>query len=117
MFKKYRTNRDRIRVRIRARVKGTQQKPRLSVFRSNQHLYLQLVDDESGRTLCSASDREVSLQKGATKTQLSQAVGSLLAQKALKIKKEQVVFDRSGYQYHGRVRAAAEGSREGGLKF
>jgi large subunit ribosomal protein L18 len=102
--------------KIRSTIKGTLARPRLNVFRSNAGLFLQLIDDEAGRTLVSASSTEV---KGAklSKTEVAEALGKLLAKKAVEKKIEVVVFDRGGYKYHGRVKAAADGAREGGLKF
>ncbi len=105
--------------RIRAKISGTKEQPRLSVFRSNKHIFLQLIDDSSQKTLVSASDLKINLSAGGkgTKTEIAKEVGKELAKlaKAKKIKK--VVFDRGGYKYHGRVKASAEGAREGGLSF
>lgn len=103
--------------RIRARVKGTAKVPRLCAFRSGKHIYGQLIDDEKGKTLVSASDMEVKGKTKKTKSNLSREVGKLIAQKALTKNFEKVVFDRGGYQYHGRIKCLAEGAREGGLKF
>lgn len=120
--------------RIRAKVKGTAKVPRFCVFRSNKHTYAQLINDEKGNVLVSASDTELkeprtrtSSVRGRQKTKIEKAragkvaiaygVGKLIAEKALKKKIEKVVFDRGGYKYHGRVKALAEGAREGGLKF
>lgn len=121
--------------RIRAKIYGTTGIPRLCVFRSAKHVYAQLIDDEKGNTLIVASDLELkkikkkpvsvkpALQQGgapaqkARKVAIAYEVGKLIAGKALKNKIEKVVFDRGGYQYHGRVKAVAEGAREGGLKF
>lgn len=102
--------------RSRARITGTLERPRLAIFRSNKSVYAQLIDDEKGNTLFSASSKEM---KGAknTKTQLAEQVGELLAKKALDKGVKKVVFDRRGYQYHGRVKALAEGARKGGLEF
>lgn len=101
--------------RVRVKVKGTAQRPRLSVFRSLNHLYVQLIDDEVGQTLVSAKDTEIK-SKGK-KSELAWAVGKLLAKKASEKKIAKVVFDRGRYQYHGRVKAVADGARAGGLKF
>ena len=101
--------------RVRAKVKGANKCPRLSVFRSNKGVYLQLINDEKGITLASAHSREI--KKKGKKTDISFELGKLMAKKALEKKIKEVVFDRSGYQYHGRVEAAARGAREGGLKF
>jgi large subunit ribosomal protein L18 len=118
--------------RIRAKISGTATRPRLCVFRSGKHIYAQLVDDEKGKVLFSASDLKVKSPapvKGKGKDEnkasgISQAkvgkakeVGKLIAEKAKNSKIEKVVFDRGGYGYHGRVKAVAEGAREGGLKF
>ena len=100
--------------RVRAKVRGTAERPRISVFRSNRGIFAQLVDDANGRTLASASWLQVKSFKG-NKTAQAAEVGKLLAQKAKAAKIETVVFDRGGYQYHGRVKAFAEGVREGGL--
>ncbi|MCK6462771.1 MAG: 50S ribosomal protein L18 [Candidatus Pacebacteria bacterium] len=101
--------------RIRAKIAGTAAKPRLSVFRSNRHIFAQLIDDEKGVTLVSAGD----LKKGSKvkKTDSAKNVGLELAKAAKAKKIEAVMFDRGGFRYHGRVRAVAEGAREGGLKF
>ena len=95
-------------------MKGSQECPRLVVFRSSQHLYAQLVDDTQGKVLGSASD--LSLKKGK-KTEKATKVGEAIAKKAKELKIEKIVFDRAGYQYHGRVKALAEAARKGGLKF
>jgi large subunit ribosomal protein L18 len=105
--------------RIRAKISGTKKQPRLSVFRSNKHIFLQLIDDSSQKTLVSASDLKINPPTGGkrTKTETAKEVGKELAKlaKAKKIKK--VVFDRGGYKYHGRIKASAEGAREEGLNF
>lgn len=103
--------------RVTAKVKGNSERPRLVVFRSHKHVYAQLVNDEKGITLINASDRE--LKRGAKQKRIavSKAVGALLAEKAAKIKVQKAVFDRGGYQYHGNIKALADGAREGGLKF
>ena len=140
--------------RVRAKISGTSKRPRLCVFKSNKHIYAQLIDDENGRTLAATSDQEIknskteprpslSFRKGGTKvkmrTKLSSSsesvkekkeeavragkvviafeVGKLIAEKAIKDKIEKVIFDKAGYRYQGRVKALAEGAREGGLKF
>ena len=102
--------------RIRAKIQGTKDKPRLNVFRSLKHVYLQLIDDQNGKTLVAANDSELKSKKGK-KSEKAKEVGKLLAQKALAKKIKKVVFDRAGYKYLGRVKAAAEGAREGGLEF
>jgi large subunit ribosomal protein L18 len=110
--------RQKLRWRIRARVSGTAAKPRLSVFRSNHDIYLQLIDDKSGVTLVSASSRMKDIAaQGGNKVEKSVMVGKALAQKAVALGIEACIFDRGGYLYHGRVKAAADGAREGGLKF
>lgn len=108
--------RARVRRRIRGKVSGTPESPRLAVFRSNKFIYAQLIDDASGNTLAQASSRE-SLIAGATPVERSKAVGKQLAERAKTAGVETAVFDRGGYRYHGNVRALAEGAREGGLKF
>jgi len=105
-------------LRIRSRVEGTSERPRLSVFRSNKHVYVQLVDDLKGQTLVAASTNEEELREktGAT-IEGAKTLGNLVAKRALAKNISQVVFDRSGYLYHGRVKALADAAREGGLKF
>ncbi|QQG42632.1 MAG: 50S ribosomal protein L18 [Candidatus Giovannonibacteria bacterium] len=103
--------------RVRARVFGTAERPRLSVFRSNKHIFLQLVDDEKQRTILSASDKEINVKKKASKSDKAYETGKLLAEKAKSKKIKSAVFDRGGFKYHGRVKKVAEGAREGGLKF
>jgi large subunit ribosomal protein L18 len=109
--------RQKLRWRIRAKVSGTAQKPRLSVFRSNKDIYVQLIDDATGTTLASASsrDKDIATQKG-NKVEQSMSVGKAIAQRAKALGLEVCVFDRGGYLYHGRVKAIADGAREGGLK-
>jgi len=109
--------RQKLRWRIRKRVQGVAQKPRLSIFRSNKDIYAQLIDDKSGVTLASANSREkdIAAQSG-TKIEKSTLVGKAIAQKAVALGIETCVFDRGGYLYHGRVKAVADGAREGGLK-
>ena|SRR5579871_5439417 len=108
----------KIRYRIRKKVAGSSQKPRLSVFRSNADIYVQLIDDENGKTLASASsrDKDILAQK-VTKTEKSKLVGSAIARKAGELGIKDCTFDRGGNLYHGRVKAVAEGAREGGLQF
>ena len=108
--------RTRIKKGIRKNISGTTLKPRLSVFRSNTGIYAQIIDDVTGRTLASASTAELKADKG-TKTDLSKKVGQKLAEKAKTAGVSEIVFDRGGYLYHGRVKSLAEGAREGGLKF
>ena len=105
--------------RLRKRVQGTPERPRLAVFRSAQHIYAQLIDDRAGRTLASASDLEPSMRESATGTKVerARAVGTLLAQRAREAGLEAVVFDRGGFTYAGRVKALADAAREEGLVF
>lgn len=105
----------KIKYRIRKKVSGTSERPRLSVYRSNKAIYCQLIDDKSGVTLTQASSKNV--EAGANKTETAKSVGTLIAEKAKSINIESVVFDRNGYLYHGRVKSLADGAREGGLKF
>ncbi len=109
--------RRRIRYSIRNKITGTQQRPRLSVFRSNKEIYVQLIDDLAGHTLAAASSREAGIQSQGTKIDQARQVGLRLAEVARSKGIEQVVFDRGGYLYHGRVKSLADGAREGGLKF
>lgn len=114
--KQYR--RSRIRMRIRKVIHGTHERPRLSVFRSNRDIYVQLVDDMAGQTLVAASSRNTEVAEGKVrKTEQAKLVGQLIAKKALEAGITQCVFDRGGYLYHGRVKSLAEAAREGGLKF
>jgi len=110
--------RQKIRYRIRKKVNGTTEKPRLSVFRSNNDIYAQLIDDTKGTTIASASSKQkdIAAQK-APKSAKSKMVGEAIARKAVELGVKQVVFDRGGYVYHGRVKAVAEGAREAGLDF
>jgi len=101
-------------MKLRKRVSGTKDSPRLAVFRSGQHIYVQVIDDSAGKTLVAESD--LSLKSGAKKDRAYQ-VGKKLAEKALKLKIKSVVFDRGGFLYHGRIAELAKGAREGGLKF
>ena len=107
--------RTRIRKRVRKHIQGTPERPRLSVFKSNKAIYAQLIDDTKGHTLAASSSRE--LGKDVSTVDVSKEVGKKLAEKAKASGLESVVFDRSGYIYHGKVKALAEGAREGGLKF
>jgi large subunit ribosomal protein L18 len=100
---------------IRKKISGTATKPRLSVFRSNTGIYVQLIDDLTGKTLASSSSKELKVK--GPKSELSKKVGVSIAEKAKAAGISEVVFDRGGYLYHGRVKALAEGAREGGLKF
>jgi len=104
--------------RIRSRIEGSVERPRLSVFRSNKHLYAQLVDDTKGHTLVAASTLEEDLKEKLGGTiEGAKTLGNLIAKRALAKKISMVVFDRSGYLYHGRIKAVADAAREGGLKF
>ncbi|MDW8135136.1 MAG: 50S ribosomal protein L18 [Bacteroidia bacterium] len=116
--KKKRLHRARIKRRIRKKVRGTPDRPRLSVFRSNRYIYAQLIEDEKGITLLSASSREADIRsQGSRPLDRSRLVGIKLAERAKAMGIQRVVFDRNGYKYHGNVRALAEGAREGGLIF
>lgn len=112
------SRRQRIRFNIRKRVGGVAAKPRLSVFRSNADIYAQIIDDVKGVTIASASsrDKDIAAQK-ATKGEKSKLVGAAIARKAVELGVKEVVFDRGGYLYHGRVKSLADGAREGGLQF
>ena len=118
---KRKNNRTRSKIKIRKKISGVPERPRLTVYRSLNNIYVQLIDDVNGKTLTSASTlskeltEELKSEKG--KTSKSKAVGKLIAKKALEQNISSVVFDRNGYRYHGRVQAIAEGAREGGLKF
>jgi large subunit ribosomal protein L18 len=104
-------------LRVRQKVSGTAERPRLVVFRSLKHIYAQLVDDDRGVTLLGVGDRGGLTVEGAGKVARGKAVGKLLAEKAKAAGVTRVVFDRAGYRYHGRVQAVADGAREGGLEF
>jgi len=103
--------------RVRARIKGSSGKPRLCVFRSSNHIYAQLIDDDKGVTLAAVNDLDVKKKSKDKKESIARQIGTLLAEKAKEKKIESVVFDRGGYKYHGRIKALAEGAREAGLKF
>jgi large subunit ribosomal protein L18 len=112
------SSRQKIRYRIRRKISGTAQKPRLSVFRSNTEIYVQLIDDDNKVTLVSASSKEKDIvAQAVNKTEKSKLVGAAIARKAVDLGLKSVVFDRGGYLYHGRVKALADGAREGGLEF
>ena len=110
--------RQKIRYRIRKKVAGVNDRPRLSVFRSNTDVYVQLIDDQNGKTIAAASsrDKDIAAQK-VTKTEKSKMVGAAIARKATELGIKSVVFDRGGNLYHGRVKAIAESAREAGLEF
>jgi len=103
--------------RVRAKIIGNADRPRLSVFRSNTHIYGQIINDEKGVTLISFSDVKMKKEAKVTKTQVAGMIGEEIAKKALAKKIKTVVFDRNGFMYHGRVKALAEGARKGGLVF
>ena len=105
----------RIKASIRTRIAGTAEQPRLTVFRSNSQIYAQVIDDEKGQTLASASS--LSIKDKMTKTEKAAQVGKMIAEAAKKAGVEAVVFDRNGYLYHGRVKSLADAAREAGLKF
>ncbi|MCM8824093.1 MAG: 50S ribosomal protein L18 [Candidatus Omnitrophica bacterium] len=108
----------RIKKGLKKKILGTPQRPRLSVFRSNTSIYAQIIDDVQGKTLVGFSSRNKALiNEKLPKTEISRLVGKKLAEKALQAGINEVVFDRNGYSYHGRVKALADGAREGGLKF
>ena len=111
-------SREKRHLRIRQTLKGTAEKPRLSVFRSNSQIYAQIIDDATGKPLCSASslDNELKLANGSNVAAATE-VGTLVAKRALALKIETVVFDRGGYLFHGRVKALADAARAAGLKF
>ncbi|HAD98802.1 MAG TPA: 50S ribosomal protein L18 [Cryomorphaceae bacterium] len=109
--------RQRIKKRIRKTVTGTAERPRLSVFRSNNEIYAQIIDDVAGKTLAAASSLEKDFDKGGNRSEVAKKVGQRIAEKAVAAGLEHVTFDRGGYLYHGRVKSLAEGAREGGLKF
>jgi large subunit ribosomal protein L18 len=110
--------RDRIKQKIRKRIKGTAGLPRLTVFRSNTEIYAQLIDDKGGKTIAAAGSNDKALKGNkSNKTELSKLVGKLIGEKAVASGITSVVFDRNGFLYHGRVKSLAEGAREAGLKF
>ncbi len=111
--------RRRVRVRIRHKLKGSEKRPRLAVFKSGRHIYAQVIDDASGRTLAHASTLDAGLRQGKASANLAGAknVGKLVAERAKQKGVARVVFDRGGYIYHGKVKALAEAAREGGLEF
>lgn len=110
--------RQKIKNRVRKNIFGTQERPRLSVFRSNKEIYAQIIDDQSGKTLAAASSRAKGVISGkVTKIEQAAIVGKKIAEEAKVAGIETVVFDRNGFIYHGRVKSLAEGAREGGLKF
>jgi large subunit ribosomal protein L18 len=106
--------RNKIKTRIRGKVSGTAERPRMTVFRSNKQIYVQLVDDSEGKTLVSASSKGI---EEGTKSEVAAKVGQAIAEKALAAGITEVVFDRNGYLFHGRVKSLADAARNGGLKF
>lgn len=104
-------------LRVRAKTKGTSEMPRLSVYRSNKFIYAQIIDDSKRKTIIGVSEKELTLKEKVNKSVKSKELGLLIAKKALGKKVKEVIFDRGEYRYHGRVKALAEGAREGGLKF
>ncbi|PWG80008.1 50S ribosomal protein L18 [Pararcticibacter amylolyticus] len=111
------SRRERIKKGIRRRLAGSTERPRLSVYRSNKGIYAQVIDDTTGKTLVAASSLSKEFSATGNKVEQSKAVGKLVAEKAVAAGITQVVFDRNGYLYHGRVKSLAEGAREGGLNF
>lgn len=109
--------RRRIHRRIRRKVSGSADRPRLAVHYSNQHIYAQLIDDQAGRTIVAASTMDKSIENAASNVACAQAVGKLLADRAKDAKVEAVVFDRGGHLYHGKIKALADAAREAGLQF
>jgi large subunit ribosomal protein L18 len=113
-------HRRRIHRRVRTRVQGTPERPRLSVYRSGKHIYAQVIDDVSGRTLASASSNDTEtrkLTKGGSNIAAAKEVGKVIGERTIQAGVTRVVFDRGGYKYHGRVKALADAAREAGLKF
>ena len=119
MVKKYDSNAQRLKrhKRVRAHISGTAERPRLVVFRSAKHIYAQVIDDQVGKTLAAAATNEKDFGAYGGNVEAATKLGGMIAERALKAGIENVVFDRGGYLYHGRVKALAEGAREGGLKF
>ena len=107
--------RTKIKARIRGKISGTAQRPRMTVFRSNKQIHVQLIDDLEGKTLAAASSK--GLEAGGTKCEIAAQVGKAIAEKAQAAGISEVVFDRNGYLFHGRVKSLADAAREGGLKF
>ena len=119
MIKKADSNKARAKrhARVRAKISGTPERPRLNVYRSTKHIYAQLIDDVNGVTLASASSMDKNFEGVGGNTEAASKVGTKIAERALAKNITEVVFDRGGYLYHGRVKELAEGAREGGLKF
>jgi large subunit ribosomal protein L18 len=104
-------------IRTRANMKKVLTKPRLTIFRSNRYIYAQLIDGQKGKTILGVSEREFAADEKIKRIEAAKKLGSLIAKKAIAKKIKEVIFDRGAYKYHGRVKAVAEGAREGGLKF
>ncbi|MGN1224278.1 MAG: 50S ribosomal protein L18 [Ruminococcus sp.] len=119
MIKKADSNKARAKrhARVRAKISGTPERPRLNVYRSTKHIYAQLIDDVNGVTLASASSMDKDFEGTGGNTEAARKVGTMIAERALAKNITEVVFDRGGYLYHGRVKELADGAREGGLKF
>lgn len=120
MSQKSQEARQRRHIRVRKNIDGTAVRPRLNVFRSDKHIYAQVIDDAAGHTLVSASSVDVEVRgamKGKNKTEQAKVVGRVVAERAIDAGLKQVVFDRGGYKYHGRVKALADAAREAGLDF
>ena len=109
--------RNRIKRRVRGKISGSAELPRLSVYKSNKEIYAQLIDDKAGKTIVSASSRDKGVDAKGTKVEASAVVGKAIAAKAIAAGITKIVFDRNGFVYHGRIKALADGAREGGLQF
>lgn len=118
MINRYKIPRNQRKIKVRKRLTARGNRPRLSVFRSNKHIFAQIIDDRLGQVLATASDLvDFKAASPVTKSQKAKAVGELIGQAAKKAKVDKVMFDRGGYKYHGRIKALAEAARKGGLKF
>jgi len=115
MIRRYKTNNQRRKIRTRSKLAKITTMPWLSVFRSNKHIYVQIIDQSSGFVIASASDYDLKKTEDLTKTQIAELVGEFIAKKAIEKKIKQVVFDRGGYKYHGRVKAVCDGARKAKL--
>ena len=115
-MKKDLTNRQKRHYRVRSKIKGSVTRPRLSIFRSNKHIYAQIIDDENGNTIFGASTKSLKLKSG-NKSEQAKKLGEFIGKGAMEKKVKEVVFDRGGYKYHGRVKSVADGARENGLVF
>ncbi len=111
------TQKQRRQLRVRAKIIGTKEKPRLSVFKSNKYIFAQIINDEKGETILGVSEKDLKVKEKTNKTDKAKLLGIFIAKKVLDKKIKKVVFDRGSYIYHGRVKALAEGAREGGLEF